>query len=111
MHLAAKAFLEDICPNPARVKSKSKGQLKGEDEDEDDEDWVHAMELEEPALEGEEVDEVEEFEPGDLLGKVLALITQVSLFFVASDDLTYVYRSIFRPKQRHTLPLFARRRA
>ncbi|KAH7920372.1 hypothetical protein BV22DRAFT_1021370, partial [Leucogyrophana mollusca] len=29
--------------------------------------------------EGEEVDEVEDFDPGDLLGKVLALITQVRL--------------------------------
>ncbi|KAG1791155.1 ribonuclease H-like domain-containing protein [Suillus plorans] len=32
--------------------------IAGEVEVEDDEDWVHAMELEEPALEGEEVDEV-----------------------------------------------------
>ncbi|KIK78713.1 hypothetical protein PAXRUDRAFT_163234 [Paxillus rubicundulus Ve08.2h10] len=54
MHIGAKSLLQEICPNP---------QFKSE----------------EPASEGEEVDEVEEFEPGDLLGKVLALITQVQL--------------------------------
>ncbi|KIK90702.1 hypothetical protein PAXRUDRAFT_151345 [Paxillus rubicundulus Ve08.2h10] len=54
MHLAAKAFLQEICPN---------SQFKSE----------------EPAPEGVEVEEVEEFEPGGLLGKVLALINQVCL--------------------------------
>jgi hypothetical protein len=82
MHLGAKSLLQEICPNPQFKRSIGNGggtNADAEDEasDGDDEDWVNAMQSEEPASEGEEVDEVEEFEPGDLLGKVLALITQV----------------------------------
>ncbi|KIK78943.1 hypothetical protein PAXRUDRAFT_16598 [Paxillus rubicundulus Ve08.2h10] len=87
MHLAAKAFLQEICPNSQFKRSNgNNGKETGaEDENEneageaDDEDWVNAMQSEEPATEGEEVEEVEEFEPGDLLGKVLALINQVRI--------------------------------
>ncbi|KIK80137.1 hypothetical protein PAXRUDRAFT_159450 [Paxillus rubicundulus Ve08.2h10] len=57
LHLGAKSFLVDVCPTPLHFK-KAKSKSKADNE---------------------EVNEVEDFEPGDLLGKVLALITQVRL--------------------------------
>ena len=85
LHLAAKAFLMDVCPTPLHFKkARSKGKAVNNEEEEEeeeedgdhDEDWVNGF-LAEEAADNEEVDEVEDFEPGDLLGKVLALITQV----------------------------------
>lgn len=45
-----------------------------EDEDEIDDEWLEELEN---VVDGEEVDEDEEFEPGDTLGKILAFINQV----------------------------------
>ncbi|KIK94420.1 hypothetical protein PAXRUDRAFT_12062 [Paxillus rubicundulus Ve08.2h10] len=95
LHLGAKSFLVDVCPTPLhfkKAKSKSKGTSAGnsgdeeeveddgdgDGEEDDEEDLVNEF-LVEKAADNEEVDEVEDFEPGDLLGKVLALITQVRL--------------------------------
>ena len=77
LHLGAKAFLEDICPNPTHFKSSKMISVDDVEVDEmDDSDWVDSPLTKNTS---EEVDIVENIEPGDLLGKVLALITQVSL--------------------------------
>ena len=75
------AFLMDVCPTTLHFKkarAKDKIVNNGEEEEEEggnhDEDWVNGF-LAEEAADNEEVDEVEDFEPGDLLGKVLVLIT------------------------------------
>ena len=55
------------------------GEEEEEEEEEGgdhDEDWVDGF-LADEAADTEEVGEVEDSEPGDLLGKVLALVTQV----------------------------------
>ncbi|KIK73744.1 hypothetical protein PAXRUDRAFT_20537 [Paxillus rubicundulus Ve08.2h10] len=78
-------ILSDVCPTPLhfkKAKSKStsagnSGEEEAEDDsdgEEDDEDWVNEFLVEE-AADNEEVDEVEDFEPGDFLGKVLVVIT------------------------------------
>ena len=48
--------------------------------DENNGDWVNAMQSEEAEVEEELDEEGEDFDPGDLLGKVLALINQVFIF-------------------------------
>jgi len=85
LHLGAKTFLEDICPDPSHFKSPhgKKASVDDVEMDEmDDDDWVNSP-LSKDAF-NEEVDIVEGLEPGDLLGKVLALITQVSLHNILS---------------------------
>ena len=88
MHLASKAFIEEICPTPSCYKRKraSKPPDTGLDDDEydlDEEDnevvWLVSLVDETAALEHEEIDDKHDFDPGDLLGKVLALVNQVSL--------------------------------
>jgi len=87
MHLASKAFIEDICPVPSRYKqkkaSKSTTDTVQDDEEDDDEDdevaWLASLVDEGAAPEDEEIDDEMDFDPGDLLGKVLALVNQVSL--------------------------------
>jgi len=90
-HLASKAFLEEICPTPSRYKRKAKSTADTSNEDDGDdfeeEDdllddevaWLASLVNEAAAPEDEEVDEDMDFDPGDLLGKVLALINQVGL--------------------------------
>ena len=88
MHLASKAFIEEICPTPSRYKRKRapKPPDTGLDDDEydlDEEDnevaWLASLVDETAAPEDEEIDDEHDFDPGDLLGKVLALVNQVSL--------------------------------
>lgn len=112
LHLAAKDFVETICPTPSRYKkvrsssksnttpptpssssapSSKKSGVQVEDVDEgkedddedgdeiDDESWKKELEKIADAV---EVDEAVDFEPGDLLGKVLALINQVCLLYL-----------------------------
>lgn len=104
LHLAAKDFVETICPTPSRYKKgRSSSKLSttappassssitsrrnnvqveeadeadeaDEGEEEDSEDWQKDLEK---IADGVEVDEAVDFEPGDLLGKVLAFINQV----------------------------------
>ncbi|KIM73292.1 hypothetical protein PILCRDRAFT_15383 [Piloderma croceum F 1598] len=91
MHLASKAFIEEICPTPSRYKRKkvsksttNTGLDDGEcdlDEQEyllDDEvAWLASLVDEAAAPEDKEIDDEIDFDPGDLLGKVLALVNQV----------------------------------
>jgi hypothetical protein len=92
LHLASKVFIEEICPTPSRYKKKKprKAGTKGDKEDdkfeEDDEEWddevawLASLADDAPAVEGEEIDEDMDYDPGDLLDKVLALVNQVRLF-------------------------------
>jgi hypothetical protein len=43
-------------------------------------EWLASLVNETPAPEDEEIDEEMDYDPGDLLGKVLALINQVSQY-------------------------------
>ena len=84
MHLASKAFIEDICPVPSHYKqkkaSKSTTDTVQDDKEYDDEvAWLASLVDEGAAPEDEEIDDEMDFDPGDLLGKVLALVNQVSL--------------------------------
>jgi hypothetical protein len=85
-HLGAQHFFKEINPTPASVvkkklhakwKTTGKGGM-GDTEEEVFED--DNMEVTEEAAEGEEEGGTEdaEFEPGDVVGKALALVTQVS---------------------------------
>jgi hypothetical protein len=94
MHLASKAFLEEICPTPSRYKknkpkrttdtdNEGDGEYDLDEEDDflDDEvEWLASLVNETPAPEDEEIDEEMDYDPGDLLGKVLALVNQVSQY-------------------------------
>jgi hypothetical protein len=97
MNLGSKAFIEEICPTPSRYKKKKKSTGAagnstsrmsehaddnnefddGDDEFDDELAWLASLVNEMPATEDEAVDEDMEFDPGDLLGKVLTLINQV----------------------------------
>ena len=57
-----------------------------EDDDEWDDKvaWLTSLADDSPAVEGEEIDEDMDYDPGDLLGKVLALINQVRVFLFFS---------------------------
>ena len=83
MHLASKAFLEEICPTPTRYKQKKKSQSTADVDDEYDDDdevaWLASLVNEVAAPEDEEIDDEMDYNPGDLLGKVLALVNQVSV--------------------------------
>jgi hypothetical protein len=90
MHLASKAFIEEICPTPSHYKQKKTSKSTTDtvqDEEYDDEDdllddevaWLASLVDEGAAPEDEEIDDEMNFDPGDLLGKVLALVNQVSL--------------------------------
>ena len=85
VHLGAKSFIESICPTPARFHPTAHTSTSAnhhttveevEDEDEDFlDDWL--IQDSTAAADGEEVDDPVDFEPGDLLGKVLAMVNQV----------------------------------
>ena len=88
LHLASKAFIEEICPTPSRYKKKKPQKVEEDDEfEEDDEEWdcevawLANLANDAPAAEGEAIDEDMDYDPGDLLGKVLALVNQVRFFF------------------------------
>ena len=90
--MVSKAFIEEISPTPSQYKKKklqeacTKGDVK-EDEVEEDDDkwddkvaWLASLADDVPAVEGEEVDKDMDYDPGDLLGKVLAFINQIRVF-------------------------------
>ena len=85
VHLGAKAFIEAINPTKKKKTAKkgttvveeSDAEEEDEEEVEEDEDWTLDWTAMDELSEGEEIDEPIDFEPGDLLGKVLALINQV----------------------------------
>lgn len=65
VHLAAKAFIEEL--NTAARKKRKKSN-NDEDEDEETPDW-----------DDDEFKELVDFVAGDVLGKVLGFVNQVSL--------------------------------
>ena len=98
LHLASKAFIEEICPTPSRYK-KTKPQKAGtmgyEEDDEFEEDgeewdcevaWLANLANDAPVAEGEVVDEDIDYDLGDLLGKVLTPVNQVRVFFLFSTS-------------------------
>lgn len=118
MHLASKAFIEEICPTPSRYKKQSSKKPKhavmdqeddeeGEDDEDDDEDdeelaWLASLGSEAPAVEGKEVDDDMDYEPGDLLGKVLALVNQVGSFNFLCDIYLKFHRQVRASPQAKT---------
>jgi hypothetical protein len=92
LNLGSKAFVEAICPTPSRYKQKTKkmrstgndediGSDSDDDEDDDELAWLASLACDTPTDNDKEVDEDMEFDPGDLLGKVLALVNQVRFIF------------------------------
>ena len=83
MHLGAKSFIEGICPTPLHPKKAAVTVIDDAGEDYNDGDDQNGSSLsvgnftDESAPEDEEIDDVVEFDAGDTLGKVLALINQV----------------------------------
>lgn len=84
VHLGAKAFIETLYPSKSTKKAKGSDETDNGDtgdnegneaEDNGEEDWTVDWD---DLPEGEEVDEPVDFEPGDLLGKMLGLINQVN---------------------------------
>ena len=68
LHLAAKAFIETVCPSPS---GRSGGKAATVEEvDDDDDPWV--------GDDDGDVDDLTDYEAGDVLSKVLGLINQVS---------------------------------
>ena len=134
IHLAAKAFIDALHPKwKKRALRSALGDALDEDEDNDkdgdedgcgDEDgWVvdYVDAIRRPAekepvatpVSSDQMElEPEQFEPGDTLGKLLALITQVSF---RNDYPTHNHntpcRFAHRLKRRHTLRLSARKKA
>lgn len=84
VYLSAKAFIDAINPHPPKKLKALTVEDKDEDEDneeEDELDWTADWNYLDSILDNEEVDLVIEFLPGDVLGKVLALVNQVFLSF------------------------------
>lgn len=88
VHLGAGAFIVALNPKwrtkVLHATSNANGDLSNEDDDEEDDDWMDEWVGEETNdLDGSEttqtveIDQEVEFDAGDLLGKLLALITQV----------------------------------
>lgn len=88
VHLGAKTFIETIAPSPQKKRSTKNGTATVEDdknggkgdsdgEDEDEATWAADWEMLAEVSDDTEIDEAITFEPGDVLGKALALITQV----------------------------------
>ena len=77
LHLAAKAVIETVCPAPSSFSKKRKTTVEDVNEDEDDgldEEWMYDDdELEAGVAEPDVID----FDTGDVLSKLLALINQV----------------------------------
>ena len=90
VYLAAKAFIEAVKLRVPKNKiSTTNGTASVEDDDDDDDvdvddntwttDWVEPN-----SIPGDnEVDNVVEFSPGDVLGKALALVNQVCFYIIA----------------------------
>jgi hypothetical protein len=72
---------------PLSLKQKQKDKDEDEDEDEDedlDEKWLSGFV---EAIESEEIDKAIDFEPSNILGKLLAFINQVSLLLLSAPYL------------------------
>jgi len=96
IYLTAKAFIEKVKPQTQKNKrstKNSRASVEDTDHDNDDmdndddwvSDWIHLNEH----PDDEEVDNIVDFTVGDVLGKTLALVNQVSSFsFVLFSLLT-----------------------
>jgi hypothetical protein len=87
IYLAAKAFIDKVKPQiPRNKRSTKNGTASVEDVDDDDDDnvdddnddWVSDWIQLDDLPDDEEVDDVVDFTAGDVLGKTLALVNQVS---------------------------------
>lgn len=80
VHLAAQDFIQTINPT-SRLRKTNKataGEVDGDDgEASSADDWTADWEELENISDDEEVDDTITFQPGDLLGKAIALITQI----------------------------------
>ena len=99
IYLAAKAFIDKVKPQaPKNKKTTKNGTTSVEDVDDDDDDevddsnddwlmdWIQLNEV----PDDEEVDDIVDFEAGDVLGKALALVNQVFSFsFIPFPLLTH----------------------
>ena len=95
LHLASKEFIEEIYVQLPQYKKKklqetgTNGDEEGEEVEEDNDEWddvvawLASLADDSPAVEGEEIGEDMDYDPGDLLG-VLALINQVRVFLFLS---------------------------
>jgi hypothetical protein len=85
IYLAADDFIKGVGPKTKTWNKMWKvcveDQDEDEDEDEDDGDWIADWNKLELIDDGEEVDDEIDFLAGDVLGKVLALVNQVSFLF------------------------------
>lgn len=91
LHFLLKACIEEICPTLSWYKKKKPQKAEEDDEfEEDDEEWdcevtwLANLVNDAPAAEGEAIDEDMDYDLGNLLGKVLALVNQVRFFFFHS---------------------------
>jgi len=85
-------MLIDVCPTPSQYKKKklqetgTNGDEEGEEVEEDNDEWddevawLASLADDSPAVDGEEIGKDMDYDPGDSLGKVLALINQVRVF-------------------------------
>ena len=76
LNLAAKCFLEALAPTPPRTLAKAKRSRTTKPADDVNQD-------DEVESDGEE-EEVVDFQPGDLLGKARAFVSQACLHFDGS---------------------------
>ena len=80
VHLGAAAFVKAVAPKMKNWTKNCTGSVEdaNEDDDDNDKEWVADWNWLDVIPDEEAVDEEINFEPGDTLGKALALINQVS---------------------------------
>ena len=80
IHLGAAAFVKAVGPKMKNwTKNHTASVEDANDKDDDDEEWVADWNRLDVIPDEEAVDEEINFEPGDMLGKALALVNQVSV--------------------------------
>ena len=80
IHLGVAMFVKAVGPKTKNwMKNCTASVEDADDEDDDDEEWVVDWNRLDVIPDEEAIDEEINFEPGDMLGKALALINQVSL--------------------------------
>jgi len=123
INLASKAFIEAICPTPSRYKKAKPGTAhqgisseredwdEGSNDDDDEElSWLAGLAGVALVDTRTEVDKDIVFDPGDLLGKLLALINQV-FPPILSCFMAYSWpRSVPLHRQKSFLLLCAKRK-
>jgi hypothetical protein len=84
LHLAARHFVEGVSPTPSRkVIQKVHDALSAAGEDGDID--MDALDENLGAVEGADDDDAEDFDVGDVVGKALALVTQVGIVHITID--------------------------